>query len=83
MSTFARVQPRVAMLLQSNGMISERLNGMTPNQLSSLEDAGVRGDLFQVGRDIWPVPDQEAQSQEFANAIRAALLVLGSQDDGD
>ncbi|MCZ6837148.1 MAG: hypothetical protein O7G85_15340 [Planctomycetota bacterium] len=46
-------------------------------------ELGVRGDLFQVGRDIWPVPDQEAQSQEFANAIRAALLVWGSQNDGD
>ena len=48
-----------------------------------MPDLGVRGDLFQVGRDIWPVPDHDEQSQEFANAVRAALLVLDSQDSGD
>lgn len=48
-----------------------------------MPELGVRGDLFQVGRDIWPVPDHDEQSQEFANAVRAALLVLDSQDGGD
>ncbi len=47
-----------------------------------MSDLGARNDLFQVDRDIWPVPGDEEQSQEFANAVRAALLVLDTVRDG-
>ena len=45
--------------------------------MAAFKDRGMRRDLYRVGYDVWPVPGEEAASQELASAIKAILFVLG------
>ncbi len=43
-----------------------------------LPDFGVRNDLFEVGMDVWAPPGEDAAAQEIANAVQAAMILVGS-----
>ena len=51
--------------------------GIRDALMAAFKDRGMRRDLYRVGYDVWPVPGEEAASQEIASAIKAILLVLG------
>ena len=40
------------------------------------ERFGVRQDLFQVGLDVWPYPEEPEASQRIAEAVKAALILM-------
>ena len=52
-------------------------SGIRDALLAEFKTLGVRRDLYRVGYDVWPVPGQEAASQEIASALKAILFVLG------
>ena len=51
--------------------------GVRDALMAVFKDRGMRRDLYRVGYDVWPVPGEEAASQEIASAIKAMLFVLG------
>ena len=38
---------------------------------------GARQDLFQVGLDVWSYPEEPEASQRIADAVKAALILIG------
>ncbi len=51
--------------------------GVRDALMAAFKDRGMRRDLYRVGYDVWPVPGEEAASQEIASAIKAILFVFG------
>ena len=49
-----------------------------PGLEERLAEQGVRDDLFRVGMDVWSPAGEDASAQAIADAVQAALLLVGS-----